>query len=185
MPFDGLTQESYAQKLIDEYKDAGVSPSMVWPQSFNLNDVLYWIENEPEFGKQAVFLDSRFRRPGFDHNDPVTFQPTMIELKSRGVNYLAPPLWMLLTVEDGEMVPSAYAIEAREAGLKIITWTFERSGSLQSGGGWYYQSVKELLNGDGSVYEVLHVLAKEAGVIGVFSDWPATVTYYANCFGYR
>jgi glycerophosphoryl diester phosphodiesterase len=27
----------------------------------------------------------------------------------------------------------------------------------------------------------LDVLAKQVGVKGVFSDWPATVTYYANC----
>ena len=31
------------------------------------------------------------------------------------------------------------------------------------------------------MYEVVDVLAKDVGVIGIFSDWPATVTYYANC----
>jgi glycerophosphoryl diester phosphodiesterase len=25
------------------------------------------------------------------------------------------------------------------------------------------------------------VLAKDVGILGIFSDWPATVTYYANC----
>ena len=30
---------------------------------------------------------------------------------------------------------------------------------------------------------LLDVLAREVGVLGVFSDWPATVTYYANCMG--
>jgi len=24
-------------------------------------------------------------------------------------------------------------------------------------------------------------LARDVGVIGVFSDWPATTTFYANC----
>ena len=47
MPFDGFTQEDYAQKLINEYKAAGVSPRRVWPQSFNKPDVLYWIAKEP------------------------------------------------------------------------------------------------------------------------------------------
>jgi glycerophosphoryl diester phosphodiesterase len=28
---------------------------------------------------------------------------------------------------------------------------------------------------------VLDVLAKEVGILGVFSDWAAPVTYYANC----
>jgi glycerophosphoryl diester phosphodiesterase len=57
MPFDNFTQEQYAQKMIDEYKAAGVSPRDVWAQSFNQPDILYWIKNEPAFGKQAVFLD--------------------------------------------------------------------------------------------------------------------------------
>jgi glycerophosphoryl diester phosphodiesterase len=33
--------------------------------------------------------------------------------------------------------------------------------------------------------DVLHVLAKDVGVIGVFSDWPASVSYYANCMNLR
>ena len=37
------------------------------------------------------------------------------------------------------------------------------------------------INNDGDVYQLLDVLAKEVEVLGVFSDWPATVTYYANC----
>ena len=32
-------------------------PATVFPQSFNKNDVLYWIQNEPAFGRQAVYLD--------------------------------------------------------------------------------------------------------------------------------
>jgi glycerophosphoryl diester phosphodiesterase len=27
------------------------------------------------------------------------------------------------------------------------------------------------------------VLARKVGVRGVFSDWPATTTFYANCTG--
>jgi len=30
---------------------------------------------------------------------------------------------------------------------------------------------------------VLDVLARDVGVRGVFSDWPATTTFYANCAG--
>ncbi|KPP88624.1 MAG: hypothetical protein HLUCCA08_17710 [Rhodobacteraceae bacterium HLUCCA08] len=29
----------------------------------------------------------------------------------------------------------------------------------------------------------LDMLAQDVGVIGVFSDWPATTTFYANCMG--
>jgi glycerophosphoryl diester phosphodiesterase len=30
---------------------------------------------------------------------------------------------------------------------------------------------------------VIDVLAREVGVLGIFSDWPAALTYYANCMG--
>ena len=185
MPFDGFSQEDYAQKLIDEYKAAGVPPEDVWAQSFNLNDVLYWIENEPEFGKQAVFLDSRSNVDGFDPMNPATFEPSMAELKAKGVNYIAPPMWMLVTARDGRILPSAYATEARKAGLNLITWTLERSGPLGGGGGWYYQSIKDVTDSDGAMFELVHVLAQDVGVKGIFSDWPATVTYYANCMGLK
>jgi len=29
----------------------------------------------------------------------------------------------------------------------------------------------------------LDVLAQQVGIEGIFSDWPATVTYYASCMG--
>ena len=182
MPFDGMSQEDYAQMLIDDYKSAGVPPSDVWPQSFNLADVLYWIKHEPEFGKQAVWLDGRF---GKDMNimDASTFAPSMKALKAKGVNYIAPPLWMLVTVNDGRIVPSVYAQEAKAAGLKIISWTVERSGTIRYGGGWYYRSVKDVIDNEGMVYELLDVLATDIGVVGVFSDWPATTTFFANCMG--
>ncbi|MBO6521850.1 MAG: glycerophosphodiester phosphodiesterase [Rhodospirillales bacterium] len=183
MPYNGFTQEEYAQKMIDEYKAAGVPAADVWAQSFNLDDVLYWIKHEPEFGKQAVFLDGRYGDKGFDPMQPATFKPGMKELKSMGVNYIAPPMWMLVTTEDGKIVPSAYARESKAAGLKIITWTLERSGPLAEGGGWYYQSVKDVTDHDGIMFELLDVLAMQVGIEGIFSDWPATVTYYANCMG--
>lgn len=181
MPFDGFTQEQYAQKMIDEYKEAGVPPEDVWAQSFNLADVLYWIEHEPEFGKQAVYLDGRYDNEGFDPMNPKTFQPSMSELAAKGVRYIAPPMWMLVSLENGKVVPSAYAREAKAAGIRIITWTLERSGPLASGGGWYYQSVKDWTNSDGRMFELLDVLAQDVGIVGMFSDWPATVSYYANC----
>jgi glycerophosphoryl diester phosphodiesterase len=182
MPFDGFSQEAYAQKLIDEYKAAGIPASDVFPQSFNLDDVLYWIENEPEFGKQAVYLDGR---RDLNPSDPSTFSPSMAELKAMGVNYIAPPLWVLLTLDEGEIVASAYARAANEAGLNLITWTLERSGPLNTGGGWYFQTVKDAIDGDGKVYEVVDVLAQDAGVVGLFSDWPATTTFYASCIGLK
>ena len=185
------SQEAYAQKMIDEYKAARIKPRKVWAQSFNPADVLYWIKNEPAFGKQAVFLDGRYGLvdpddpddPG-DPNDPEN--PTLQQIAELGVNVIAPPMWMLLTVENGEIVPSKYARKARAAGLDIITWTTERSGRIvedviEGGDTFYYQSTIDALNNDGDILTTIHVLAQEVGVLGIFSDWPATTTFYANC----
>ena len=54
------SHEAYAQKMIDDYKDAGIAPHDVWAQSFSLGDIRYWIQNEAEFGRQAVYLDGRY-----------------------------------------------------------------------------------------------------------------------------
>lgn len=186
MPYDGkYTQAAYAQQLIDEYKEAGVPAADVFPQSFNLDDVLYWIKNEPEFGKQAVYLDNSYRDRSWSPEDAGSWRHQMDELKALGVNYIAPPLWVLVKLENGKMVPSLYAEKAKAAGLEIITWTAERSGFLRDGGGWYYKSVTDAIDNEGDVFELMHVLHQEVGVAGIFSDWPATTTYYANCFGLK
>ena len=54
MPYEGdYTQEIYAQQMIDEYTAAGVAPENVFAQSFNVNDVYYWLKSDPEFGRQG------------------------------------------------------------------------------------------------------------------------------------
>lgn len=183
MPFDGFSQDDYAQKLVDEYKAAGIDPARVWLQSFQLRDVQYWIANEPDFGAQAVYLVDHYNIDGFDPMDSGTWPEPMSAYAEMGVNYIAPPTWILVTVENGAIVPSLWAQEAKAAGLEIITWTLERSGPLGAGGGWYFQTIADVTDNDGVYYELLHVLAQDVGVAGIFSDWPATVTYYANCMG--
>lgn len=187
MPYQSdYTQKAYAQQMIDEYKAAGVSPKNVFAQSFNLEDVIYWINNEPSFGNQAVLLDGRYGDPKFKYFDPNTWVPSMDELVAMGVNIIAPPMYMLLELDnENNIAPSIYAKKANAAGLDIITWTLERSGLLKDGGGFYYQSVTSQIDNDGDMFEVLDVLAKDVGIIGIFSDWPATVTFYANCMGLR
>lgn len=187
MPFQGgFTQQTYAQKMIDEYKEAGVSPENVYPQSSNYDDILYWIQHEPAFGKQAVYLDERYEITEFDHTDPATWKPSMEELVAQGVKIIAPPMWMLVAAdESGHIVPSRYAKAAKTAGLNIITWTFERSAPLGNDGAWYHQTTDHVIDNDGDKYVTLDVLAKQVGILGIFSDWPATVTYYANCMNLK
>jgi glycerophosphoryl diester phosphodiesterase len=180
MPFDGFSQSDYAQKLINELKEAHVPPSDVFAQSFNKADVLHWVNHEPAYGKQAVFLDEA---------DKVSDLPTLEKLKSYkadGIRIVAPPLFALLQEKEGKVVPSEYAQNAKAAGLGIITWTLERSGVLANGkSGWYYQSFDKAITREGDMMQVLDVLAKDVGIMGIFSDWPATITYYANCMGLK
>ena len=178
MPYLDFSKEDYAQMLIDEYREIGIPPEDVFVQSFQLSDVEYWLDKNPNFGQQAILLDARM------YENPL-WEPSvknMKQLRKKGIRYVAPPIFALLTQKEDQIIPSKYALAAKEADLQIITWTLERSGPLTNGGGWYYQSVKDLINNDGDVFQVLHVLAHDVGVKGVFSDWPATTTYYANCF---
>ena len=107
----------------------------------------------------------------------------MDQLVADGVQILAPPTFMMLaTDETGRIVPSAYAHAARAVGLDLIGWTTERSGQLENGGGgFYYQTVSDVIQNDGDILTVIDVLAQEVGLLGLFSDWPATTTFYANC----
>lgn len=183
----GLNQRSYARKLIQEYIDAGIDPEDVFAQSFNLDDVLQWIDEFPEFGEQAVFLDDF---PTSLPNDPPTLED-LLALEQRGLNIIAPPMPALLTTDAAnDIVPSAYAKRAKQAGLDIISWTTERSGRivedvLEGGGTFYYQTTLDALSNDGDILRTIDVLAQDVGIIGLFSDWPATTTFYANCMDVR
>lgn len=182
------SQAGYAQKFIDTLKEGGVSPKDAFVQSFNKDDVLYWIKNEPRFGKQAVYLDSI--DPAANPAIPRQTLAELKQLKKQGVRIIAPPMWALLSVNAAnEVEPSDYANDIKQAGLGIITWTFERS-DLRNGAakaGWYYQFDPEgkAIKKDSDMYKALDVLAHKVGILGVFSDWPATVTYYANCMGLK
>ena len=104
-------------------------------------------------------------------------------------------MWALLAVdENGQIVPSQYAMNAKAAGLDIITWTLERSGRIveevlptkgTASPSFYYQTTLDALHNDGDLLVTLDVLAKQVGILGIFSDWSATVTYYANCMGLK
>ncbi|KAL4806834.1 PLC-like phosphodiesterase [Aspergillus unguis] len=186
MPFQGnYTQEAYAQQLINEYKAAGIKPSRVWPQSFLEDDILYWIKTEPAFAKQAVYLDPRVDTvAGYEQA-----VADMDKLYKQGVRILAPPIFALLNSSaNGTIVPSTYAKAAKKTGFNLITWSLERSGPLKQAaaeGEYYISTIADVITGDGDMYRILDALTRKVGVRAIFSDWPATVAYYANCLGLK
>ncbi len=188
-------QKQYAQAFADELQAAGVKPRDVWPQSFNVNDVLYWIDNT-EYGKQAVFLIDYdadkdnlllFDRNGNRLEDRDAQLKFLWGLKKAKVRIVAPAMPALLAVEKGQIVPSQLAKDLKRMGFDIITWTFERADLRQgaSKAGFYYDFDPSgaAIEKDSDMYKALDVLAREVKILGIFSDWPATVTYYANCMG--
>jgi len=187
MPFDGdYTQEKYATQMLDAYRKAGIPASDVFAQSFSLADILFWVKSAPDFAAQAVYLEERYEKQGLDPSKPETWKPSMTELKASGVRILGSPIWTMLTLNDkGEIVPSEYARAAKAAGLDLIGWSLERDGPLNRGGAFYHKSIKPAIDRDGDTLTVLDVLAKQVGVRGMFSDWPATTTFYASCMGMK
>src|SRR5262245_17158660 len=191
------SQERYAQRFADELQAAGVRPRDAWPQSFNVNDVLYWIRNTA-YGKQAVFLVDYDADKNnillFDTNgkqlekreDQLKF---FMELRKANVEIIAPAMPALLAVDGSRVVPSQLAKDLKGMGYDIITWTFERADLRQgaSKAGFYFDfdPTGAAIKKDSDMYKALDVLAQEIKILGIFSDWPATVTYYANCMGLK
>jgi len=96
LPFDGdYTREKQASQMLQEYRDANIDPSRVWPQSFEEIDIAHWLSTSADFAQQVVYLDDRYKDPQFDHLDADTWSPSMPELKDSGVQVIAPPQWML------------------------------------------------------------------------------------------
>lgn len=182
MPFNGFSLDDLLRKIVDEYLKAGVDLRHVRLQSKELEHIVWWSKRARP--AETIYLDERYDLETLSKLKPSEMSPSMDELRTMGVDYIAPPTWMLVTSRNGHMVPSGYAIAAKNAGLKLITWTLERTPPLAPRTqDFYYQSVRELITNDGDVLELLHVLAQQVGVVGVFSDWPATTTFYANCMG--
>ena len=187
-------QQQYAQAFIDVLEDEGVKPENAFPQSFNVNDILYWVQNT-KYGKQAVFLVDYddvannillFDTTGQQLMDPAAQLSFFQELKQDGVRIVAPAMPALLAVDgSGHIVPSTLATNLKNLGFQIITWTFERADLRQgaSKAGFYFDFDPNgvAIKKDSDMYKALDVLAREVGILGIFSDWPATVTYYANC----
>ena len=179
-------QEQYAQELVNVLQEEGVDPDDVWLQSFNRNDVLYWLAHAPQFGKQAVYLDDI--DPTANPPIPPLTKQELLDLYQQGVRYFAPPMFALLALDaQDNVVPSQYALDIKAAGFKIITWTFERSdlreGASQAGFYYLFDPEGRAIKKDADMYKALDVLAKEVKIKGIFSDWPATVSFYANCMG--
>lgn len=174
------TQEDYAKQLTDEYIELGIDPELVWPASRNWADTIYWVKNTPF--KNAVAVEENSSVYYLDSNE---LKKHVKDIYDAGVQLLAAPTWMLVDMENSaevkKIIASNYTRISKEIGFDMIGFAVERSIPASEGGGYYYQTVQERLKHDGDMFFMLQALHKEVGAVGVFSDWPATTTFYANC----
>ena len=100
------SQEIYARDFARALDAAGVRPRDAFPQSFNVNDILYWIDNTG-YGRQAVFLVDYdadkdnillFDTTGKQIEDRGEQLKFFAELRKRKVQIIAPAMPALLAV---------------------------------------------------------------------------------------
>lgn len=185
MPFDGdYSQHAYAKQLLDDFREAGIPPEDVTLQSFDAEDIRFWLGVAPAYGARAIWLVEP------SPEIPPPSEAEFAALFEEGFRTIAPPISTLLRLdENGAFRATAYAKHARAAGLEIVAWTLERSGRIRDGRvegsakDFYLGPLLPGLVDDGDVFRVIDALVHEVGIRALFSDWPATTTYYANCFG--
>jgi hypothetical protein len=155
-----MTYDEIRHKIIQEYRDEGVPASQVFAQSFQVPDVLYWIKHEGEYGNTAVMLGTDFKG----------FEKTAADM---GVKIISPSYGNWVTEDGDSYEVTEFAKATAAAGMKLIGYTAERNYYRPAGQPYSDMEVNELQH--------IHAAAMKANVMGLFTDWPATLTFYANC----
>ena len=151
-------------------------------------DVLYWIKSEPRFGQQAVYLDDI--DPTVNPPLPRLSLAELKQLKRQGVQIIAPPIPALLAVDDAT-ARSCPRSTRRTSGHRlrhhhvVLRARGPAQGRRDRRVLLHVRPDQPGVKKDSDMYKALDVLAARIGVLGVFSDWPATVTYYASCMGLK
>jgi hypothetical protein len=75
-------------------------------------------------------------------------------------------------------------LNASASGFDLISWSFERVDLRRGAAGveayYDFDPTGAAIKKDSDMYKALDVLAKDVKLIGLFSDWPATVGYLAS-----
>ena len=182
LPAD-FNRRQLSERFISAYREAGVPLGDLYPQSFERKEIARWHDIDPAFAARAVYLEGRIPSRRLLPRQRLLLLPLLLPLRNAGIKHLAAPLWMLAEASaEGTLRVSSYGALAAELGFELIAWTLERSPPRSwRGRDWYYQGLEGVITRDGDLFTLLHFLRHELPLIGVFSDWPATVSYYASC----
>ena len=180
MPFDGFTQEMYAQKIDRRAQGCRRASARRLPAVVRQG-------GHPVLGQPRARLRATGGVPRrCQHGGRLAHvrRPRWATGRKASGSGRRQPSRCSPSTASNRIVASQWARDAKAAGLDIITWTLERSGILADGNnGFYYQTIDQAITREGDLYEVIDALARDVGVLGMFSDWAAPVTFYANCMG--
>jgi glycerophosphoryl diester phosphodiesterase len=87
MPFHGYMQQQYARDVIETLISRGIDLKSLWPQSFNPPDVVQWLVEYHDFGKQAIYLDEIRQDTPQIPRPPSRALPS---IKTQGANIISP-----------------------------------------------------------------------------------------------
>jgi len=118
------SQAAYAQAMIDDYKAAGISPAIVWAQSFNKDDICTGSRTIRNSAGRRCFWTTPMSGRAAQRSGAEGFA-------NQGIRIVAPAdVGAADAGCPGQDRASQYARDAKAAGLDIITWTLERSGRI-------------------------------------------------------
>lgn len=201
----GLTWRFLAGKMADMLGENGFpsvsDDSHAIMQTFDHRVAEYWKTTRPSIPVEYMWETT----PPPGRNCSATgiadcgSRAILEHLNSLGVEMFSPPIQRLVDSAPGHrIVKSATAKMLHEIGVRAIgTWSLERQGcDLDSpekqpsgwapcgiaGKGFYYSTLEgQSAFQHADVFRVLDVLFREVKIVGLFSDFPATVATYINC----
>ena len=138
-------------------------PRRVFPQSFDKDDVLYWVRNEPAFGRQAVYLDDAETRadlPGYAE---------LAGYKQAGINIVGAADLRAAdrpTRATGSCRPPTRTTPGPPASTSSRGRWSARACSPTANNGFYYQTFDRAITREGDMMRVLDVLARRVGISG-------------------
>ncbi|TPX73999.1 hypothetical protein CcCBS67573_g04745 [Chytriomyces confervae] len=205
-----LRDAGFSAPFDKTYKDAGKKGTLGIMQTFDRRVAKIWKQNNKDLPVlyliQSPMNTTTTEKDCVSASDCGT-PDVLRNLMKLGVELFAPALNGLVTAKNHRYVEHQYSQDikalAEELGLKdkvfLGSWSLERSACVSQYGdgsfnaeaglgaiggcGWYYNSVEGYASfgQHEDALLMMDALFTKAGVVSLFSDFPATVSMYSNC----
>ncbi|KAI8838279.1 PLC-like phosphodiesterase [Chytriomyces cf. hyalinus JEL632] len=205
-----LRDAGFTAPFDKNYKEAGKNGTLGIMQTFDRRVAKIWKQNNKDLPVlyliQSPMNATTTEKDCASASDCGT-PDVLRNLMKSGVEIFAPALNGLVTAKNHRYVEHPYSEDikalAEELGLKgkvfLGSWSLERSACVSQYGdvtfnaeaglgaiggcGWYYNSVEGYASfgQHEDALLMMDALFTKAGVVSLFSDFPATVSMYSNC----